>query len=1682
MSIASPHALSLSRRLPIAISTFLGVLLLMFAVVPQAVAQTQLPTLNKTFVQGTIGPGSSATLEYVISNPTSNPVSDLAYNDSLLVGIADPGSALTDCIGTLSAPDGGTLVSFSDGRLGAGASCTIRVNVVGSTPGTFVDPTGDLTSSAGNSGATSATLVVDTGRPGFSKSFSPSSITPGGTSTLTLVIDNTLNSAVVGNIAFNDPLPDGMAVAAPANASTDCPIGVLTANPGGTTISYVTNSLLAAGASCSVRVDVVTDAPGLFVNVSRELTSTSPSTESSGFATAALNVPREFLTKSFTDDPVAPGGTVTLEYTITNLDRRSTATSLAFTDDLDAALSGLVATGLPANDVCGDGSQVSGTGVISFSGGTLDPEASCTFSVTLQVPSSASSGSYTSTSSALTFIAEGEPVTGNTATDNLIVETAPVLTKEFIDDPVSSGDDVTLRFTIENTSTSSDLTDIAFTDELTTFLPFPVTVTLPANGFCGASSSIALISLDIDRQGLSMTGGSLDEASSCTFDVTLSIPLEQASGTYVNVTSGITGLLFGEVAVEGAPATDNLVVVAPPDLTKTFVESPVAPGGQVTLSFTLTHSPNAPTDATNISFTDNLDEALSGLVATGLPLTDVCGTGSSISGTSTLTFSGGTLAPGTECTFSVTLDVPTSAASGTYTNKTSNVTATVSGITVTGVPAEADLVIVALMLTKEFTDDPVAPGGTVTLEFTLDYDANATGDATNIAFTDDLDAVLDDLAVTGTLPDTPCGPNSFLTTLGGSLLALVGGSLAPGGSCTFSVDVLVPAGALADTYINITSNVTATIEGNTTVLPPAIDKLIVSEAASIALSKSILEASAIPGQTVTVEYTIGYAGLSQATSIAFNDSLLVGLAGLEAVGLPATDVCGTGSTLSGTSIVTLSGGVLDPDATCTFTATLQVPTTAAPGQYVIPTDSVAAQVGGETVKGNPATATLSVVGGASTLTLTKEFTDDPVVPTGTVTLAFTIAFESTVGDATSIAFTDDLDATLSGLVATGLPASDVCGTGSTLSGTSTLSLTGGSLERSTSCTFAVTLDVPADAEDGTYTNTTSSITAQVVGADIIGDPATDDLVVFEPGETLFSNKDSFLRSGSKHRNEGANPLLHLGENRRLVVGFDLTGIDIAAVASALIILTIEDDDPPGQWGSSGRTVDAHRLLEAFAEGDGKGMGLPGFEQTRGSGDGVTWKCGIDTAIENQKADCVAAPWNGGNFAATATDQVTITNGLSGEVSWDVTADVQAGINGWLIKKTSGNGNARFYTKENDEVQTNPNLAPRLVLVFNVLDSDGDGVPDVSDNCPDDANPGQEDTDGDGQGDACDNDDDGDGIADASDNCPLTFNPGQEDTDGDGTGDACDGDETVTADRDSFIRPGAKNRNEGINPLLHLGQSRRLVVGFDLTGINTSSVTNAQLVMTINDENDPGNWGSGGTVDAHSLLEAFAEGSGKGMNVPGPDQTRGSGDGVTWRCGIDTAIENQAPDCASTWNGGSFTATATDQVTITNGLSGEVSWDVTADVVAGTDSWLVKKTSGSGNVRFYARDHPDVAGNSDLAPRLVLDFDASAHARAVTAGVGFEQVQEVPEAYALETNYPNPFNPDTRIRFAMPETAQVRLVVYDMLGRRVRVLVDGVREAGRHEVAFNAGELASGTYLYRLETPQGSFVKTMLLLK
>ena len=88
----------------------------------------------------------------------------------------------------------------------------------------------------------------------------------------------------------------------------------------------------------------------------------------------------------------------------------------------------------------------------------------------------------------------------------------------------------------------------------------------------------------------------------------------------------------------------------------------------------------------------------------------------------------------------------------------------------------------------------------------------------------------------------------------------------------------------------------------------------------------------------------------------------------------------------------------------------------------------------------------------------------------------------------------------------------------------------------------------------------------------------------------------------------------------------------------------------------------------------------------------------------------------------------------------------------------------------------------------------------------------------------------------------------------------------------------------------------------------------------------------------------------------------------------------------------------------------------------------------------------------------------------------------PSRYFLYENYPNPFNPVTRIKFDLPENTNVRLIIYDILGREVTILVDGIMQAGRYVIDWNASEFASGIYFYRITANNYKETRKMFLIK
>ena len=226
--------------------------------------------------------------------------------------------------------------------------------------------------------------------------------------------------------------------------------------------------------------------------------------------------------------------------------------------------------------------------------------------------------------------------------------------------------------------------------------------------------------------------------------------------------------------------------------------------------------------------------------------------------------------------------------------------------------------------------------------------------------------------------------------------------------------------------------------------------------------------------------------------------------------------------------------------------------------------------------------------------------------------------------------------------------------------------------------------------------------------------------------SLQASADTYLRSGATNTNEGGSSFLQVrasGDNRALVQ-FDQASlhslVGSGTLVSASLTFTIAQNGD--NWGASGRTISVYRLTSPWTEGNGfDGQGAP---PRRGSGPGATWSCASDAQITNQAKDCSGATeWEMGKpsqpqlhpWVEPATASTLITNGQSGSVSFDVTADVQeflagsATNDGWIVKKDlegqpgqiqlasreTGNG-PRLMLQINRGPTAPANLAPPIV--------------------------------------------------------------------------------------------------------------------------------------------------------------------------------------------------------------------------------------------------------------------------------------------------------------------------------------------------------------------------------------------------
>lgn len=121
---------------------------------------------------------------------------------------------------------------------------------------------------------------------------------------------------------------------------------------------------------------------------------------------------------------------------------------------------------------------------------------------------------------------------------------------------------------------------------------------------------------------------------------------------------------------------------------------------------------------------------------------------------------------------------------------------------------------------------------------------------------------------------------------------------------------------------------------------------------------------------------------------------------------------------------------------------------------------------------------------------------------------------------------------------------------------------------------------------------------------------------------------------------------------------------------------------------------------------------------------------------------------------------------------------------------------------------------------------------------------------------------------------------------------------------------------------------------------------------------------------------------------------------------------------------------------------------------------------------------EILGASDDGHLVV--FSGGTQVASVEDG---KTTKKIPNQFVLNQNYPNPFNPTTQIKFALPGPGTINLTVYNLLGQEVKQLINNrYYTAGEYVVDFNAGNLSSGIYIYKIQTQFGAQMRKMILLK
>lgn len=947
-------------------------------------------SLTKTFSTNTPALNTVVTQTYSFDNTANGAaVNFMSLSETFPAGItvASPSNLVTDCSAfgspTLTAAEGGQNFAMSGYTVAAGSTCTVSLDLLVGTSGQIALVSESGSSSAGDLGAAVGNLTVAApaaGEVSISKLFSGDPALPGETVTLSFALRNLSRTEAATDITFADDLDLMLSGTTGGNFPSD-PCGSGSALSGTSTVT-LSGGALAAGAECRFDIDVVLPSvatAGDYDNITSAVSANIGGTPVVGTSTgqdtltvsAVPAVLPPVLTKTILTDPVTPGGTISIRYALNNPNAATTLTGVEFVDnnarvhdaagaELDVGFASVAFAGQIA--ACG-GNYINTANRLSpspdfaapgidFEGGSLAPLETCEFTVTYNVGNNLASGVYQSIADPI--LASGpSALTGNTAAASFNYGSGAIelaMTKVFAEDQVVRGGTTNVTFRLQNGETAA-ASDISFTDPLDSFFT-GTTYSSTVSDTCGFGISGA--------STISFTGGALAVNSSCETTVALTMGGSgTGSATATNTTSDLTAAMGGLAAAvqTNTAASDSIEVLdalpaEPLSFTHEYLTNPSFPGEAGTLRYTIAN-PHPTDDATLTFFTHSLSSVVSSLAATGPATLDTCG-GTASAG-SFLTYVGGAVTAGTSCVIEVPILMPAGSSDGVYSSQGSSLAYSRSGSSDAAAMETASIEVRSdyLSVINSFDTPTVAPGDVAELRLTLG-NTHPTLAATDLAISTNVGAMAfgSTAATVDSIAFNDCG--GTITGVGTGTLSLTSGSVAAAGTCAIVVNFNVPADAGSGSVSNLTGTVSGTVGGFALSGPAASANLDVS---TIGTTFSAgFDGPALPGETAVLSFTLTNPNAATVNSLAFSSDLDAVLSGLSASALPATP-CGAGSALTGTSLLTFTGGELAAGASCNFDITVQLPASGTPGDYVSTTSDVSS--GGQ-FSASGASATLTV--------------------------------------------------------------------------------------------------------------------------------------------------------------------------------------------------------------------------------------------------------------------------------------------------------------------------------------------------------------------------------------------------------------------------------------------------------------------------------------------------------------------------------------------------------------------------------------------------------------------------------------------------------------------------------------------------------------------------------------------------